>query len=469
MPQAESVAVPKRLPLVTAPENRGVSPDKDSRLVNCYAERSKTDGEYWLFKRAGMLRSSQPTGGAALGLGAYNWLGDKYYIFGDTVYKNGVALAGTVDASTSYRFSSTLGATPQLQLGNGVKAYNYDTGAGLVEITDGDFPAAFVKGWAYLDGTTYVGVASPPTIQGSDLNDPTAWDALNFLTAQIEPDQLVALAKQLVYAVAFKQWSTEIFYDAGNATGSPLGPVQGAKANYGCVTSDSVQSIDGILIWVSTNQSASTQVMKMEGLKVEIISTDPVERLLDDSSFVQTYSLQFKSIGHRFYIITSVTSNLTLVYDLDEKLWHQWTDAAGNYFPFSAVTYDATTLRHEFQHATDGYIYLMNELYYTDNGDPITADIYTPNFDGGTYRRKQLNVMKFVADQTPGSVLQVRHNDSDYAPDQWTNFRKVDLSQKAPMLMGEGTFVRRAYNFRHQSATQMRLKAAELQIDLGTL
>ena len=468
MSQAPTVSLPKRLPLVTAPENRGTSPDKDSRLVNCYAERSKMDGEFWLFKRAGLLRAEQPSGGAAAGLGMFNWLGDIYAIFGTTLYKNGASV-GTVDATTSYRFDSTLGATPQLQLGNGVKAYNYDSGSGLVEITDSDFPADFVKGWAYLDGTTYVGVASPPTIQGSDINDPTAWDALNFLSAQIEPDQLVALSKQLVYVVAFKQWSTEIFYDAGNATGSPLGPVQGAKASYGCVSADSIQSIDGMLIWVSTNQSASTQIIKMEGLKVEVISTNPIERLLDAADFTEVYSLQFKNIGHRFYIFTSVNSNLTLVYDLDEKLWHQWTDSDGNYFPFSAVTYDAATYRHQFQHESDGWIYLVNEGYYTDEGEPITADIYTPNFDGDTYRRKTLNVMKFVADKTPGSVLQVRHNDSDYEAGQWTNFRSVDLSQKAPMLMGEGTFVRRAYNFRHQSATQMRIKAVELQMDLGTL
>lgn len=467
MPQAQTVAIPKRLPLVTAPENRAISPDKDSRMVNCYAEKSQMDGEYWIFKRAGLLKSSQPSGGAAAGNGMFNWLGDIYAVFGAVLYKNGSSV-GSVDGTASYEFSSCLGAVPKLQLGNGVKAYNYDTATGLVEITDGDFPIPFVKGWAYLDGTVYVGTPDAE-IHGSDINDPVNWDPLNFLTAQIEPDRGVALAKQLVYVVIFKQWSTEIFYDAANATGSPLGPVQGAKVNFGCVAADSVQSIDGILIWVCTNQSASTQVIKMEGLKAEIISTDPVERLLDNVDFTTVYSLQFKNIGHRFYIFTSVVSNLTLVYDLDEKLWHQWTDSNGDYFPFSSVTYDSTTLRHQFQHESDGWIYLANESYYTDNGDPITADIYTPNFDGGTYRRKQLNVMKFVADQASGSVLQVRHNDSDYGVDQWTNFRSVDLSRKTPMLANEGTFIRRAYNFRHQSATQFRMKAVELQVDIGTL
>jgi len=468
VPQAQTVEIPKRFPLVVTPENRDDSSAKDSKLVNCYLERT-VDGEYWIYKRAGLLQSSRPPGGDANGYGMWNWLGNIYSIFGNTVYKDGVAISGTVNtAGGVYRFDSCLGATPKLVFGNGVKAYTYDSGGGLVEITDGDFPAAFVKGWAYLDGTTYVGKANA-NIQGSGINDPTSWAADNTIVAQIEPDQGVAVAKQLIYVLALKQWGTEVFYDAGNATGSPLSSVPGAKINYGCVTSDSVQSIDGILIWVCTNQSSSIQVMKMEGLKAEIISTDPVERLLDEVDFTTTYSLQFKNRGHRFYILTFVVSNLTLVYDLDQNVWHQWTDTNGDYFPFVATTYDATTLKHQFQHESNGRIYLAEESYYTDNGEAIVVDIVTPNFDGEIDRRKQMNRLTFLADQVPGSILQVRKNDDDYEPTKWSNFRNVDLSKKLPTMMNCGTFVRRAYNLRHACNTPFRIKAMNMQLDIGTL
>lgn len=467
MPQAPTVDLPKRLPLVITPENRGTDTSKDAKLVNCYSER-QSDGSYQIYKRVGILASSQPSGGAAAGLGMFNWLGDIYSIFGNKLYKNGVAVAGTVDTTNGvYRFSQCKGGTPKMQLGNGVKAYNYDAGGGLVQITDGDFPSAFVKGWSYLDGTTYVATAAA-TIQGSDINDPVNWDPLNTITAQIEPDMAVALAKQLVYTIILKQWSTEVYYDAGNSTGSPLGTVQGAKINYGCLTAESVQSIDGNLIWVCTNQSSSVQVMKMEGLKVEIISTDPIERLLDGLDITTCYSMQFKD-AHRFYIFTSVNDNLTLVYDIDEKMWSQWTDVNGNYWPFVARTYNTSTLQHYFQHESNGYIYLASQAYYNDNGSIITLDIVPPPFDGGTNRRKQMNVMKFIADQTPGSILQVRKNDNDFDPAKWSNFRNVDLSKKQPMLTNCGTFVRRDHNFRHQSNTSFRMQAVEMQLDLGTL
>ena len=472
MPQAQTVDLPKRLPLVITPENRDYTTDKDSKLVNCYMERL-ADGSYWLYKRMGLAVDSQPPGGAATGAGAYNWLGNIYTIFGNTLYKDGVAVSGTLDTTNGvYKFSSCLDLyTPnvkKLQMGNGVKAYNYDAANGLVLINDAQFPATFVKGWAYLDSVTYVATAAA-AIQGSEPDDPVSWDALNVIYAAIEPDLGVGLTKQLVYVIFMKQWSTEVFYDAENAAGSALSPVQGAKVNYGCVTADSIVYIDGILIWACTNQSSGTQVIKMEGLKAEIISTPAIDRLLREGDFTTTYAFLHKDVGHRFYILTLTVTNITLVYDLESRMWSQWTDVDGNYFPFVAATYDDTTRNHILQHESDGQLYLMDQSYYDDAGDVITVDIVTPNFDGETNRRKQLNVMKFVADQVPGSILKVRKNDHDYTTDKWSNFRNVDLGTKQPMLTNCGSFVRRSYHMQHQSPTAFRLKAIELQLDLGTL
>ena len=464
MPQAETVEIPKRLPLVIVPSNRDETTAKDAKLVNCYCEKTET-GEYWLYKRPGLLVNITKSGN---GYGVFNWLGDIYAIFGNTVYKNGGAIAGTVDTTNGvYRFGSCLGATPRLQLGNGVKVYNYDAGGGLILINAAAFPAAFVKGWVYLDKTTYV-MDTTTIISGSGLNDTVNWDGTNTINAFSEPDKAVGLAKQLVYVVAFKQWSAEVFYDASNATGSPLLPVQGAKINYGCVSGDSIQDIDGILLWLSTNKSSSVQVMAMDNLKVQTVSTKAIEKLLDKLDYTTVFSWQMKHDGHKFYVITSKVGNLTLAFDLSERMWHQWTDVNGNYFPIVASTYDST-FHHILQHETNGKLYYADSDYTNDDGSIITVDIYTPNFDGGTRRRKQMNFMEFIGDQTAGSELLVRKNDDDYDSTKWSNFRKVDLSKKRPFLTNNGTFVRRAHNFRHQKDTKFRIQAVELQIDLGVL
>lgn len=464
--QAQNPSAPTRLPLVTDPENRADLPDKDARLVNCYAERAKGQ-EYWIRKRFGTLKDATNSQSAAAGSGLYNWKGNIYSVFAATLYKNGSSL-GTVDSTGGvYAWSQTLGATNYLVLGNGAKAYTYD-GTTLAQITDGDFPSAFVKGWAYLDSTTYVTKPGGPT-QGSDLNDPTAWDALNTITAQIEPDAPVATAKQLVYVIILKQWTTEIFYDAANATGSPLGTVQGAKVSYGCASADSVQTIDDALFWLSTTRSAMTQVIMLAGLKAEVISTPQVERLLDDVDFTQAiYSWQLKDQGHSFYVVTSKSANLTLAYDIKERLWVQWVDVNGNYLPIVASTY-TSTMGHLLQHETNGNVYLADEAYYNDDGSVITVDIYSPQFDGGVDRRKYLSLMRVVADQQAGSVLRLRKNDHDYDATRWSGWRSFDLSQKRPIITECGTFDKRAFNFRHQSNTPLRIKAVDLQIELGVL
>src|SRR3989304_4444889 len=139
MAESPEVAdLPKRLPLVADLENRGSSSAYDARLGNCYAEKQK-NGEYWIYERPGQDEQSRPPAGNATGRGITFWRGSLYSIFNDTLYEDGVAIAGTVDTTNGvFRFDACLGATPKLQLGNGVKGYNYDAVGGLVEITDVD-------------------------------------------------------------------------------------------------------------------------------------------------------------------------------------------------------------------------------------------------------------------------------------------------------------------------------------------
>lgn len=456
--------LPKRWPMVVEPENRDDSPSKDARLVNAYVEK-QADGTHQLFKRPGTEEYFDA--GVAEGCGVFNWLQDIYSIFGATIYKNGVSI-GTVDATNGvYRFDQTLGATPRLVLGNGVKAYTWDNTT-FAEIVDPDFPDDFVKGWAYLNGTLYVG-RPDAGIQGSEINDPTDWDPLNVIIAQIEPDLGIAMSKQLVYPVMLKQWSVEAFYDAANATGSPLGRVEGTKISWGCAHEDSVRQLDGSILWASTTRFSAFQVAMMEQMKAKIVSTDSVERLLlhaDTSEGVFSWATRIG--GHRFYILTLVANNLTLVYDLSENKWAQWTDTDGNYFPIVDATYTAEGER-IIQHATNGKLYKFDPEFYTDAGDLIQVDVYTPNFDAGVRVGKYLNRMTFIADQVPGSILQVRTNDWDYLEGRWTNFRSVDLGMRFPILPDNGTFKRRAIHLRHKKNTFFRLEAIDLTMQVCPL
>lgn len=467
--QNETMIVPPRLPLVVLPSNRDSSTNKDARLVNCYIETNE-QGEIEIYRRPGMLTFE--THAATTGSGAFHWSDAVYSIFSSTMYRNGVSVAtGLNTTNGKYNFSSILGAIPKMVLGNGAKAYAYWVAGGLtgdLNSIDADYPATTVKGFAYLNGATYV-MQPQAVIWGSAINSVSVagdWTALNFISAQADPDNGIAIDKQLVYVIAMNQWTTEVFFDAGNATGSPLGPVQGSIVSYGCASADSRQSIDDVLFWLCRNKTNSLQIAKMTQLGLEIISTKSIDRLLVGADLTQIMSWQIKFDGHSFYVITLISLNLTLAYDNVEGLWCQWTDTNGNYLPIIASTYDATG-RNILQHATAGSLLYMDSDYYTDDADLIQVDIITPNFDAQTRRRKQLNRMSFVADQVVGSTLKVRYTDDDYL--HWSNFRTVDLGTVEPMLINCGTFKKRAYHLRHKADTFFRISAVEVQYDLGTL
>lgn len=341
------------------------------------------------------------------------------------------------------------------------------TGTGNVLVANA-FPENFCKGFAYLDGTLYV-MDTDGVIRGTrDLDDPRIWDALNYITARVEPDKGVALAKQGVYVIALKEWTSEVFYDAGNVVGSPLAPVLGAKSSYGCVNADSLQESDDELFWVSSNRSASTEVVRMSKLQVEAISTPAIEKLLGEADLTTIHSWIFKIAGHRFYGITLKNSNLTLVYDIDQDWWYQWTDSTGNYWKMVGATY-TTDQKHLMQHESNGCMYYLNTdyVYHSDDGLLFPVDIYTPNSDFSINRRKALSLMYFNGDQTPGSDIFIRVSDDDYQT--WSNYRRVDMGLKRPMLQKCGTFVRRAWHIRHCANTSFRIRSIDLQLDIGAM
>jgi hypothetical protein len=452
------------LPLVAKPNNRGANLLTDARLVNTLAEMSE-DGKGWeIRKRFGFSLAATPNANTS-GQGQFGWKGANYSIFGGNFYQNTTQIATGLDTTNGvYRFQIVGNNPGYLVMGNGVKAYWYN-GTTFAQITDSNFPASFVKGFAYLDSYMYVMDGQGQIWEATNQNDPRTWNALDMIKAQIEPDSGMALAKQINYIVALKAWTTEIFYDAGNASGSSLGSIPGSKQPFGCASADLVQQMNDLLIWTSQDQSATYQVVLMQNLQAKVVSTPAIERLLQGANFTGCYSLLLKHAGHMVYVATLPASNLTLAYDIPYDLWHIWTDVNGNYWPYCAVSY-LNGYRY-LQSPTTGAFYSMDMdyVYPNDNGVIVPADIYTPNFNAGTDRTKTLSQMRFEADVKKGSLLYHRNTDDDYQ--SWTGMRRIDLSDNLPILTNCGQFRRRAWHFRHMSNTSLRLRGIYLQMAVG--
>jgi len=459
---------PTRLPLIATADNRAQNPTKDARLINGFTEKSVT-GDIYCYKRPGVNSFTIPSTPGAIGRGVYHWNTIIYSVFNGSFFGR-TTLLGAVNNTGMYHFVPSMGASPVLFFKNDFHAYVVSAGGVLTTVVDGDYPIETVPGAVYIDGTIYVMTPSGH-IFGSELNAPLDWDPLNVILAQIESDGGVALAKQQNYLIAFKQHSVEVFYDAANAAGSPLQRIEAAKLSVGCSAAESVVDASGVLIWLSASNQGQFNIWKMEGLKASQISTAPVERILLTVDRSAVRGLTFQAGGHTFYCLnlgglgSAINGEYTLVYDLEEKEWFLWQDTSGDCWNYvDSISDDVSTY---LQGRTSGKLSTPDSESYSDDGVLFTFDLYTPNFDGGTRLKKTCNLMEIAADQVTGNYLNCYYSDDDYQT--WSNVRTFDLGLERPLLPEWGTFRRRAHRFSHRLDKPLRIKAADLHIDLGTL
>lgn len=525
--QAASVRVPKRFPLASKPGFRATtvalsdptvrSPVSDAVIINSYAELDPEDGQYWIEKRLGLKSLRNPVGGQAGGVG----IG----------YAAGAAtpLALTIFglAVSTYDPSGFINVP---YMGTNAQPWVLGRVANFVQVTESNvFPYLFwaangnlwgavlflgppyyksildfsttvpwtvplCDGCVFLDGVLYV-MDQLGNIWGSDNDSVGSWTATTLIKAGGRSDLPVCLVQQLEYVIALKSTSLRCFYDSGAAAqtagvGSNLAWVEGADANYGCANAGSVQLIDQSLLWLTNNDKSTPQIARMDGLQVTIISTPAVERLLQQLPMATfsaqpsavtniVYSAGIKRGGHRFYVITATTvlpgaQPFSLIYDLDQQMWYLWMSPGLAYWSVTGVAGKGSDTAFVgpgvyCQDISSGQFYVLDidQVYPTDAGIPAQVDIYTPSWDAGTKRRKQLNAIYFQNDQVSGSKMFVRKSDNDYR--SWSPFRAVSLSDNRPSLTRCGSFTKRALNLRHAAPTPFRIKSSDLQLDIGTI
>jgi hypothetical protein len=499
MSQGPSVAIPHAWPIAQNLDTR--SPPtvltKDARIINGYVEKDPTDEKLWVYKRPGISTTPIAIEAAGTGIGSQGCyispIGWLIHINAGVCYYS--TYSGTVDSGSPYsftpgaqNFTGYAGDVTSVVFHNAsagyvatINHYHVPTLFTLTQITDANFVSIatnqmLVPGFVEIDGTYYV-MDLTGKIWASNLNDPTTWPVLNFILANNQSDLGVGIAKQLNYLVAFKQWGAQVFYNADNTTGSPLGVVSDAQIPYGCAHGGSIQNIDNDLLWLASNRNVAPQVVMLRNLGVRVVSTAAVDRILDgvlpntNPEDNTIFSWVFKHGGHKFYGLSIVSLNLTLVYDITTDFWQIWQNASGSgVWPIYSIDGDSKTAQYyqDLPIASGLYAVDGDYEYPNDQGVLFPVDIYTKSEDFGIPRAKQLSAMYFLTDQVPGSILQARYSDDDYQ--SWSNFELVDLSVKKPRLGNQGTFeYRRAYHFRHQANTTFRLKPGYLQMDIGTL
>ena len=339
------------------------------------------------------------------------------------------------------------------------------------------FPTGqLVAGAPYLD--TYTVIGSPNgEIYTSNPDDPTVWNALNYITAESDPDNQVGLCKHLNYILSFGQYSVEFFYDAGNYPGSPLSVASSYKIELGCANGNSIVSIENVVFFVGTSQDLGPSVYAISGTSPSKISTPFIDRIIQNSTLTDVRAYPLRINGHTFYILTLADLNVTIVYDANEKVWTQWTMwAEGDVDSGVPGIYAEQYFRPSFYAGNgsiyyvldddNGKLYTVSDHVYNDAGAPIYYRSVTDLLDSGTTKRKFYQRVEIVGDKQ-SAVMNIRHTDDDYK--SWSPYRTVNLAAQRPQIYQTGQARRRAWEFLCTDNTPLRLLAAEVDFSIGEL
>jgi len=328
----------------------------------------------------------------------------------------------------------------------------------------GGFPTPHVPTPKFIDGYMFLPLSNSLDIYNSDTDNIYGWGGGNFVSAEMWPDNVIGLLRQNNQLLALGTISGEFFYDAANASGSPLARNEGTVLQIGTCAPYCSYENERFCIFIGQSGSGGRAVWLLEGFQPKKISTEGIERVLDAEgtsiSSARGYGLRTK--GHLFFIVN--LTSCTLVYDVEEKVWHEWsTNSADTHVAFTYnYQTDIENGKSALLHNTDGYVYILDPSVYRDNTTSIIGDTYTSKYDGNSMNRKFMHNLNVVGDQ--GSTYTIRWSDDDYTT--WNAYKTLDTTR--PWFARCGSFRRRAFHIRHTANEDFRIEALEFEVDTGT-
>jgi hypothetical protein len=427
------------------------------------------------FTKAASVTGVSVTNTSGTNLLTASTLSGTVYV-GMTVIGTGVPANTTVTSiSASAPYAITISAATTSAV-TSVAFNDLGSGATATCLLNG-FPSTnLAVGACYLDTYTVIAGKSGE-IYTSNVNDPTTWNALNYITAESDPDTIVGIAKHLNYILSFGQTSIDFFYDAGSFPGSPLAVAPSYKIELGCANGDSIASFQNVTLWVGTSKELGATVYGISGAAPEKVSTPYIDRILNSSNLSDVTSYAIRINGHSFYILTLHDLNVTIVYDLNEKTWYNWTMwAIGNTTSGVLGIYAEQYFRPSFFTSANGVYYVLDDdngtlytlstSYYNDAGAPIYYRAVTDTLDSGTTKRKFYQRVEIVGDKVP-AIMNIRHSDDDY--NTWSSYRSVDLNKQRAQIYQTGSGRRRAWEFLCTDNQPLKLLAVEIDFNIGEL
>lgn len=305
-----------------------------------YVPETTTTTKLAIFRTPGIEQAC--TAGTDPNRGGHNFVGDPYFVQGEDLYRVDQSLSpgGVVSySSTKVNGATTIPGMAQVVMAdNGEEGgqmvivcpdvatkfntYIYD-GSTLASISDNDFdgPASSVQ---YVDGYFLFTKADGQKFFISDLRDGEAYNALDFASAEADPDYVVAPAIIRNNVVIFGSQTAEPFQNIGGS-GFPYQRIPGGVQNYGLASKYAFETVNDLLIFLGGGVNETPMIWITDGgSRPEKLSTTAIDTEIasySESTIENTFAFKYSQDGEQFICFT-FPGEKTFCYGFRSKLWH---------------------------------------------------------------------------------------------------------------------------------------------------
>lgn len=303
------------------------------------------------------------------------------YAVGDYVYVVNQGTFWQVDNAGVKTSKGTLSTTAgrvgiadngtQIMVVDGPNGYIYKIADGtFTKITDADFPGA--DHVTFNDGYFIVNKPNSGQFFISGSYDGLVWDALDYATAESNPDKLVRAIADKGELILFGPESTEFWANTGSSD-FPYSRMSGAAVEWGLAARWSLAKFDNSLIWLAKNRMGEVQVVRLNGYTPQLVSDSDMETIINSYGGVSDATgFSYLLNGHPFYQINFSSAKASWIYDGASNCWSELKSGSGRHRAEIAINYLNRTVVCDYE---NGKIYNLDGDVYTDNGDMIVSEL----------------------------------------------------------------------------------------------
>lgn len=454
---------------------------KDEDFLNCIFEpvknRALDDNRHFIMKRAGCEVLIASVAASEI-RGMHFWDDENKLVYSVSddlyIYDFDTASSTTVNGV----FASTSGEVNFTE-------YLYDTGVVVLVFTDGttlnlldtanvvtpvadpNLPSPHLPYPVFLDGYLFLAKVGTADVYNSNLNDPTTWTPGDFIAAEMRPDLVRRIAILNNYLVVLGTTSIEYFWDAANATGSPLQRNDTPIKLNRYIGGFAQHAND--LLFIGENKLGQPSVFMLRDFKIEELAYNTVARYLNtiSSSSATWKGTVISAQGHALYLL--VAGDTTYACDLETRFWSRWAFQQESDFPAILSERVTTNTQRNTCFALAGNnstIYKMSDTLFQDAGVNFTFRIVTESLDFGNLNRKTMGRFCLIGDRPPAdSNVTVSWSDDDYQT--YSTPRTINMNTDLPSTYRLGHFRQRNFKLEYTDNYPFRLQRYEVDINKG--